>query len=292
MTRKFQAMAVMAAVLLAVALTGQGAFAATGVGSVSATPGANSVSVTGAATFTDVPVLVGEDGTGDALIPAGGFDVSTATISRVPGSANLTFTFGVADAVPTANAVPGAMYVWTLAVDGNDVGYWLSASRVSGQPASANPGFALNQTTASQSFSTVAALSGSMANGTVSWTVPLTRINATSGSVISFGNQGTGFSGTITGANGAGYCCTPVDDMFVDDYTVPGPTVQLGIAPAGTPVDAVPMSSNASVGTISAGTGSFSGAVARPSQPGSYVVVAKACYGAGNCGTSSTTITI
>ena len=71
-------------------------------------------------------------------------------------------------------------------------------------------------------------------------------------------------------------------------YTVPSKEVRLGIAPAGTPESAVSFSGTATV----AADGSFTGSLSTASlAPGSYDVWAKGCFG-GNCGTRRTTITI
>lgn len=69
-------------------------------------------------------------------------------------------------------------------------------------------------------------------------------------------------------------------------YTVPSPSVRLGLAPAGTNPDAVNFSTAATV----TDSGSFTGSLTAPG-PGNYEVFAKACFGS-NCGTKSVPVSI
>jgi len=75
-----------------------------------------------------------------------------------------------------------------------------------------------------------------------------------------------------------------------EEYRVPGATVNLGIAPASDPVDSVALTATATVNQTS---GAFTGQLVKPTTPGSYVIVAEACFGDNSCSArSSTTITI
>jgi hypothetical protein len=255
------------------------------VDSVSATAGSSTVNVSGSATFVNTPTQVAEDGAGDGLVPGVGFDVTTGTISRNVGSNNLVFSLN-ADMNATIGGAPGVLYGWAISVDGNDTGLYMTASRAGGTGCT-NGCWSLNRDGGNNQSSRVATLTGTLGNGVVSWNVSLATIGASTGSTIS--NGGAGLTGTITGADGVGFCCTIIDSFFADDYTVPGASVRLGIATAGTPEGSVPLGSPV---TVNAGTGAFSGSVPLPAQSGSYIVVAQACYAPDNCGLKSTTITI
>ncbi|HEX9823617.1 MAG TPA: hypothetical protein VGB51_04390, partial [Actinomycetota bacterium] len=116
--------------------------------------------------------------------------------------------------------------------------------------------------------------------------VPMSQLGATAGEKITASGEGITVVPTTSGAF---WGLVAFDQATQDeDYVVPGPTVKLGIATAGTPASQVPLSENATVN----GTGAFSGIVPRPSQSGEYVIVAQACYGANSCGVSTTTVTI
>jgi hypothetical protein len=258
---------------------------ATHVDSVSPSAGSASVSVTGGATFVDTPATVAEDSVGDALTPGIGADVSGAQISRAPGSNTLVFRMNIGD-MPQGAAAPGVVYGWGISVDGNDSGLYLEASRV-GASGCTNGCFRLYRDNGDGTSTTVTTLSGTMGNGAVTWNVGVGTLGASTGSLVGLG--GGGLTGTINGADGVGFCCVLLDDFFADDYRVPGPTVQLGIAEAGTPEALVPLTASA---TVTVGTGAFSGVLPKPAQAGEYIVVAKACYVATACGTASTTLLI
>jgi len=93
----------------------------------------------------------------------------------------------------------------------------------------------------------------------------------------------SGSAVSITGAP----TLVDVPVQVATDAAGDAPAPMIGIAPAGTAPDQVVLSGTATVNAA----GAFTGSIASPG-PGSYVVVAKACYGSGNCGLSSTTLTI
>lgn len=290
---RFAAALATTTLLLAVPTVGQASpGAATHVDSVSATAGSSTIAVSGTATFVDVPVTVGEDGSGDAAVAGIGADLTTAKIERPVGFNQLKFTLGIADQPPAAFGVPNIVYNWGVSADGEDAGLTLGASRMwvgVGVAPSPDPTFKL-LSLAGGNFSEVATLSGVMAGGIVQWNASLAQVRAVNGGILSVGAQGiestTGFGGAVFFNGGLGG-----DTGFAEDYTVPFASVKLGIASEGTPVEDVALTVNA--GTVNATTGAFSGTLPKPlAGSGAYIVVAQACYSPTVCGTASTTITV
>jgi hypothetical protein len=280
-------------IALVPATAGADAQPATHVDSVNVSTGGSLITVSGTAGFVDIPVQIGQDPSGDAFAAGYGADVTNITISRPVGS-NVLFTFDVADqpAAP-AEASPAIVYQWPIAVNGEDNGMYLQAGRVNGNAGNTNKAWFLLQDGA-DGFSVRTTLTGILGGGKVTWPLNSGAMNAlglTPGAVITQGAAGLGQFGTTFGLAGRVFLNqnTTGDAVFQEvDYVVPSATVQLGIAPAGTPAEAVALSSAAAV-TVA--TGAYSGSIPKPG-PGSYIVVAKACYGPSSCGLSSTTITI
>jgi hypothetical protein len=285
-----------AAAVLLVPATGAGADDGTHVESIDAVVSGSFVQVSGTAHFEATLIDPVEfEGTGDALQPNVGADLTGAKVNRAVGSNNVTFTLEAAD-MPGGVGVPGVVYLWGLSVNGNDTGLFLMASTHGGFPVPCTPtapcGSLMRNDPVAGGFLTVARLSGTViANGVVSWTFSRTQIGADTGDTIGIGGLGTP-NGTINGANEIVFCCAAVDDILIDEFKLPGASVQVGIASAGTPDNLVPLTVTATVPS-NGSAGTFSGAVLpKPAEAGDYKVVAKACYSDGNCGLSSTTITV
>lgn len=251
----------------------------THVDEVAASRSGGTLFVSGSATFVDVPGEVMTD-PGDGIL----VDVTSGTISRPdPTSSTLEFTLNIS-AVSTD--WPNMVYLWPIMVDGNDTGLFLMGSRIGA--ISTNPTFILARNEG-DGFSTVANVQGSLTADAITWKVPLFRLGADGGSLLSGG--GGSNPEVRTGTAGLFYCCTTADQFdnwFLEDYRVPGASVEIGIADAGTPPALVPLTGSASVsGSSFTGGLDVSGLAA-----GDYVVVAKACYGEGNCGIATTNVTI
>lgn len=262
----------------------------THVDSVVASVFGSVLAVAGNASFVDVPMMVGEDPAADSTSASFGVllgdELTRATIARPdPSKSKLTFTLDVANQPPTLNGVPETIhYNWEVAVEGGER-YTLQAIR-SGQFAQPgiNPVFRIFQVN-DGSIENLVALTGRMDGGVVEWEVPMNLIGATGGSVILAADA------TVTpGAFGLIYWPGIHLDVInlEDDYVVPGPTVSVGIAPAATPAELVELTDTADVDS----SGSFSAAIPAPTEPGDYVVVAKACHGTDNCGLATTTVTL
>lgn len=263
----------------------------------------NTVAVTGEAGFVDVPALVGEDPPGDSTwsdfdVPMGD-DLTTATIARPdPLKDTLTFSVGVSNPPPTLNGTPEViMYIWEFSVtspDGESADFQLRAQR-SGQgfsPGSAKPYFVIakcvdGELTGRTCETLDQPLTGTMADNVVAWNVPMDRISAQTGSVVGAGTIQV--SASAAGRLWFGGGAAIFDSAFTEhDYVVPGPTVNVGIAPVGTPPEFVETTHEATVKS----NGSFDATFPAPTSPGEYVVVAKACNGEGNCGLASASMTI
>lgn len=265
----------------------------THVETLTASVSGTSVNATGTAAFIDLPVLVGEDGTGDAAQSGIGADVTTLTIGRPDPTKNtLTFTMGIADQAPAVNGAPTIIYTWPLSVDDVSEGYFLEARNASAnQPTQVNPSFSLQQETP-DGIATIAAVQGTMGDGKVEWNLPFGRIAAAEGQALFQAGDCVGLGSGLAAPGLLWFCGNNGGDgAFMDlDYVIPAPGVKLGIAPAGTPESQVSLNTTAA---IDRATGAFNGSIdASGLAPGSYVVVARACYGTGNCGTASTSVSI
>lgn len=253
----------------------------TSVDSTSATPGTNSITVTGSATFRDVSVQTGTDGSGDATVA--GTDLTKASISS-PVANRIKFRLDIADPLPELSSSPAAVTLWPITVDGNNTGLNLHASRAR-VGATPNTPHLRVVTIAAGTITTIANVNGTMAGGIVEWDVPLTTIGAQAGSVIISEAPITvipGISGVGT-LNGNNF-----DDMFAEEpYTVPSRTVVLGVGAAGDPDGAIALNIPATV----APSGSFAAELPKPTA-GGYRVLAKACFGPQSCGTGSAPFTV
>lgn len=285
------------ALALAIAAPAGADPAPTTVDEVSASVSGSTISVTGAATFGGQdPVEVGFDGTGDSLVPQGvGLDIDRLYIQRSDGSSNdLIFTLKL-DGL-TGGGIPEAFqYNWDISVDGGAAAggsEWSLKTMRSGQGGQAGtaPWASIYSCTPSDTgfdcspLASIAVVYDADA-GEIRMTVPLFRINATASSTIeAWARNGqpvwvrTSAAGVLTGG-------VTADDAFHDTYAVPGNTVKLGVAPAGTPESLVSFTTDAAVSG-----GAFTGSLS-VSEPGAYDVYAKACFGA-NCAVGKTPVTI
>lgn len=235
---------------------------------------AGSLRVSGTAEFTDQPVVVSDQpGTGT------GIDVTTATIERQVGSSALSFTYNL-DA-PTTD-LPPVVYRWPVAVDGIDRDLYLEAGRVG--PDSTEPTFALIGYADDASGEAVRAwLTGELTSDYVRWHVPMSLIYAHGGSTVVQG--GGAYAEVRTGLAGSASACCPThvtfDTVTLDAYEVPSATVEVGVAPAGTPPEQVKLE-EAEVGVAA---GQFHVVLPRPPESGHHVVVVRSCYGPSSCAT-------
>lgn len=270
------------------------------VDELSATVSGQEISVSGSANFGGQdPVEVGVDGTGDSPVSQGlGLDIDRLLIQRPDGSAgNLIFTLDL-DGL-TGGGIPELFqYNWDISVDGGaDAGgtNWSIKAMRSGQasePGQVGGWAALytcvtNPTTGGFSCSPLASLPSAWDQeaGEIRITVPLFRIDATAGSTIDAWARNGQPVWVRTSAAGALTGFVEPDNASHDRYTVPGDSVRLALAPAGTPEQFVDFNAPATL----AGT-DFTGTLTA-SEPGTYDVYAKACFG-GNCGTAKRTVTV
>lgn len=261
------------------------------VDSISAVLGPDGVAVSGHATFVDVPVTIGQDPSGDASPAPIGDDLTSATISRPDAFGDLlTFRLDIANPPPTVDGIPEFLtYAWMFAIrspGGEPKVFDLQAYRTSqwDAPGGVDPVFVLYRCPKPWTCSKIGTLGGAMAGGVVEWNVPLAAIGALPGSVI-------GPSIVQANVSVSGLAELVVLDQGpanTKDYTVPAASVRLGIAPAGTAPQDVPLT----VHGTPAEDGTFTGEVPAPATPGAYTVVARACYGPASCGLGATSITL
>lgn len=269
------------------------------------------VAVGGTASFVDVPVVVSAD-------LSGRNEIELATISRPdPFDDTLRFHFTI---LPTAVSTkcgrldfqPELMtYSWQFTVTesgGPSMKFQLIArcsdlltTAVVGGTPSTEPVFILQRCDGDSVYEADRApgrldgcpadtllseadlVAGTVSDRVVQWDVPLSSMGASIGSLIESISMAVAYS---VGPVQTGTLAAPISARRA--YRVPGPSVRLGIAPAGVAVQDVTLTED---GTVQAG-GAFSGQIPTPTEPGEYVVVVQACHGAGNCGLASTTITI
>lgn len=273
----------------------------TQIDELAATVTSSDVTVSGQATFVDVPVEVGDDPAGDSFfsslsgdpVPAGD-DLTTATIARADAFVDtLTFTVDVANQPPVLSGVPELLaYRWPFSVEtAEDSAVYEMVALRSGQwanPGSIDPHFMLF-TCPDGPVSTCeqqAVLDGRIADGVVEWTVPATQVGVEPGSVIS--PSGSGIE-VVASVSGAAWGVHTFDQANTPtDYTVPAPTVRLGIGPAETPPEDIDLTG---AGALEP-DGSFTGTLPLPDTSGDYIVVAQACYGPDSCGVATTEITV
>jgi hypothetical protein len=267
---------------------------ATHIDSLSATVGTN-IQVSGAATFVDAPKLVGEDGA-DALVPGIGADIRSVTLSRSAPKGKINFTLGIGDQPATLNGIPETVaYLWDITVtspsgSASNFELWAARSAQWAAAGATEPVFRryiCTAGTASNDCGSATTVTGRMQDGVVEWQVPVADISATPGSVIS--SSSIEVSPTAAGAVWGVLRLDGSGASQDEEYTVPGPTVKLGIAPAGTPAEQVLVTANA---PVNLNTSAFAGIVAKPAQPGNYIVVAEACYTGADCVRSSTPVTV
>lgn len=298
--RIFAAFVAASALIVQAAMSGASADAgpASHVDSMSASAGGSTVSVTGAATFVDIPVLVGDSSAGTAMVSGIGADITTATISRPSGGTKINFTMGIADQPPTLNGTPEAIaYQWVLTLMQGEtpieVGLWAARSAQARAPGNTTGVFVVdtcvpNPPPQTGETCSGAPVTGKIADGVVEWQLTTGQLKgALAGQVLTMGDQPPSVIPTAGG--GVWWPGIHIDAGIHEfDYAIPGKALKIGIAPAGTAPEAVSLTTNATV----SGTNNFTGSLPKPAQPGSYIVVAQACYGAESCGLSSTTITI
>ena len=256
------------------------------------------VSVSGHATFGgQAAASVGEDPAGDnaggaATAPLG-LDFTKFTVQQPDASKpELKFTIDLAGLA--GGGLPEiVMYNWDIMVNGGEpngsnwsiktmrsrqgVANWAAVNTC--VPNAQGTGFTCSvvQTVPASYVET---------ESEITITVPLSAIEASPGSKIEAWPRATNPLWIGPSAAGAQTLTNVFDTATHDEYFVPTSTVQLALAPAGTPEGNVSFTKAA---TLSA-NGNFTGTLTAPG-PGTYDVWAKACF-ADNCGTASTSVTV
>jgi hypothetical protein len=275
----------------------------TGVDHIAAAISDGEVRIQGTARFVDVPIKVGTDVPGDAQPSGRGADIVAATISH-PDPSWLDFTFQVADMPADAPAL-GVTYIWCLQIlplgnattpaqavpfgmqafrrhDGA-AGFRLTGPTKCGGGLASNAGGIL-----SADPSTIA---GSLGDGRVTFHVPFQRTGGSlkPGAIVRAYVPSSGTTpaqiGSSPGLFGIDWIGS-LDTITVTPYTVPSPTVRVGVGTAGTPADQVPLTVSATV----LGDSTFTASIPASGVASDSIVVAQACYGDGNCGYATTSL--
>lgn len=285
------------AIALTVGLLASATSGTTEVTSLSAGMSGRTASVSGAATFGEAPVLVGQDALGDNTGgPAGtvGLDIDKLFISQPDRDSN-TLLFVIRLASMTGGGLPDSVqYNWDIAVNGGaqtgGSNWSIKSARTSQyyQPGSVEPYAGVhscvqNPTTGQWDCTprgNVPAVYDPTASE-IRISVPTSVIQAGAGADIAAWPRNGDPVWVRPSALGAVTPGVTFDGAEHQTYVRPSPTVRLGIATAGTPEGSVNFNKSASVGAA----GSFTGSITAPTT-GSYDVWAKACLGA-TCGTRS-----
>ncbi|MEX2457587.1 MAG: hypothetical protein WD770_01220 [Actinomycetota bacterium] len=235
-----------------------------------------------------IQVAADEAGDDTDLVIPNGLDITTATIRADLAPKMLTFHVDLADAMPELTMQPGFVLNWQLTVDGNDTGTFIHAGQGGVNPPTPGPYFYLCRIDAEEFFCEDE-LDGEFLEDGATVEVPFGLLGARPGSRIGTSAALDGaesISTTVGVAGGAFLTSVGGDEAAAKDYTIPG-GVSLGIARAGTALSKVVYSVDARVKGAS-----FSGSVPKPRKAGTYIVVARTCYGAGVCRYASKTIRI
>jgi hypothetical protein len=254
----------------------------------SAVSQASGLRVTGSAALAALEAVdVAEDAAGDSRVP--GTDIVGGTIQAL-GGGKTRFTMEIANMGPGGVTAPGVLHhSWDLSVvtgtNGSDVtlkainGGAVTYSALEGAGPE-TPSFAVQNCApdpqTGQSTCTSTYITGAYSDAGVAFDVPNTLIGLQTGSVVFAGENGM-FSNF--GASDVIWLSGPTGTEAVShaDYDVPAGDVRIGVAPAGTPLEEVVLTSTVPVkGTA------YSVTLPKPA-PGDYVVVVQACHG-GTCG--------
>lgn len=267
------------------------------VNTLNATASGQTVSVSGSATFGgEDPVLIGEDGVGDALAGGqAGLDIDKLYISQPnPATNSLLFTMTLGGL--QGGGIPeGFQYNWDVAVDGGATeggDNWsikFMRSRASATT-NANPYAAVYRCVPD----------GATGGFTCTEATRITNVvfdeaKAEIRLMVTFASIGIAAGGTIDpwarngdpvwvrpSASGALTGGASVDGTTHEQYRVPTKSVALGLAAPGDPI------SFDTPATVLA-NGNFSGSLLAPGA-GTYDVAARACFGS-NCATRMTSVT-
>ncbi len=274
---------------------------ATSVDSLTAVAGLSTVAVTGNGTFTAPAVDIGVDGTNDhtgaqAPLPSG-TDLTVAKI-RAYDPKTLRFELEVAN-MSTRGGTPELVnYVWPFIAGSAEfelqAHHTATVREINDDRVDSigTPNFTLNtcapDETTGQNTSATVNIEGEFTGTSVVWFVPTEMVGVTTAKPKVFEGaeiaSSLSFSGMLWYTNGNGG-----DTMFAERaFTFPTATVLGTVVPVDVAdADAVPTTPL----TVS-GLGDFSGELAKPTLPGLYKVVVKACFGAGNCAVASTPLTV
>lgn len=263
-----------------------------GVGELSAIPDGDRITVSGRATFAGAAVASASDPPDDGTEGAAevGAELTGAELTYRPEQEDLFLRLRLSSVprspvpcatvtcVPTRVGVPPVLYGLRFQLGATT--YEVRALRVGGTAAPpATPYFALFR--CAPTCTETARLNGGI--GTTApemvTSVPLAALGAQEGAAL------TGIRAFTAVGEAAPGAAVTLDQADLADAAIPGRSVALGIAPAGSPESEVDFDTQAGLTD-----GSFAGTLPA-SPPGDYDVWARACLGT-TCGSAKTLITV
>jgi hypothetical protein len=251
--------------------------------SMTATPNANGISVVVRPNVTGATTEVATDDSDTATANVPGVDLKSASITPLSATM-LRFTINLNNGISPGDlwGVPEVYhYQWDILVtQGTTTSEsTLQALRTSQYhgAGTTEPAFNVNtcvtNETTGQGECTGTPVTGSFADNAIDIDVPLATLAAKPGAILSQGDASivstVGVSGLVWFTNLGG------DQMTnLADYTIPAPTVSVGVAPAGTPDEDVAQTTTA---TANSTFKTFTAQLA-PQTSGTHRIVAKGCY--------------
>jgi hypothetical protein len=267
----------------------------------------SAIAVSGKATFAPgLKAKVAEDAADDhalTAIPAdSGTDLLSASITAVSPKA-LDFELEIGD-LPEGGMDEIINYNWPLTIGTSTIelnahsaatGAELTCGVIFlcdggnvGQPRFAVNVCAINPDTG-QNTCAVTAVPGEITANSLIWHVNTSQASGLSGGDVELETGQVAASLSASGVTW--YTNGNLGDLMAGEslFAFPAPNVSFGIAPAGTNVDAVALTSTVKANATS---GNFSGSLSKPAA-GSYILVAQACFGEDNCSArNSTPVTV
>ena len=243
------------------------------VGDLSAIPQGNQLSISGWATFSGAVISSTDDPAGDGATGAGpvGADLTGANLTYRPENGDLLVRLRLSSLPHFAGGAGYPIVLYGLRFDFAGVHYEVRALAVQAAsvPPSANPFFALYRCDTTCTEQTI--LSGGL--GTTGLEVlvsmPLSVLSAQEGASLTRIQAFTALADDAAGAPAT------FDQANLPDATIPNHQVLLGIAPEGTPKDAVSFDNTASLTN-----GNFLATIdVSALATGAYDVWAEACLG-------------
>lgn len=229
------------------------------------------------------PFTISTDPQGDARVPAGGFDLGDSTVvADYSGtSPRLVVEQQIFGGMPDEDGNPPGMgFSWPIKIgDGGGDPQWLAAG-------SAGTNFTPSDTwwtglcvNGEGGWICDTPVPGTVTEDAITWSVPFTMVGARAGRTVSASSAHGGRPNSFVWPSvlvTAGLISTDTATAPIE-YVIPG-SVEAGIAPAGTPLGAVPWSAET---PFAHKTGTYQLNLPAPADAGDYAVWVRTCFGDG-----------